>query len=90
MAKKQPKEEVVEVMDNVDETVVLDIPVEEEVKKTEAPKIKVLSRYRVEQVGSDGYVYERIKLPDSYAGQKGVKEFVASNGAITYYVEKLV
>lgn len=91
MAKKQPKEEVVEVMDNVDETVVLDIiPVEEEVKKTEAPKIKVLSRYRVEQVGNDGHVYERIKLSEDYAGQDGVKEFVASNGAITYYVEKLV
>ena len=90
MAKKQPKEEVVEVMDNVDETVIIEQPVEKEVEKPKVTKIDVLSRFRVEKVGNDGYVYERIKLPETYAGQKGVKEFVASNGTVTYYAEKLV
>lgn len=94
MAKKQSvKEEVVEVMDNVNETVVLDDPVEkvvEEVKKDNTSKINVLSRYRVEKVNNDAYIYERIKVPETYAGQKNVKEFVEPNGNIIYYVEKLV
>ena len=53
--------------------------------------VDVLSRYRIEKVGkNDAHIYERIKLSEKYKDEKGVKEFTASNGEITYYAEKLV
>jgi hypothetical protein len=67
---------------------------EEEIKQvkeeTPAVGVKVLNRYRVEKVGNDAHVFERIKLPNTYAGKEGVKEFEGPNGKITYYIEKLV
>ena len=64
---------------------------EENVVNRPAPVVvRVLSRYCVKKRGQDSYVYENVKLNKNYAGQKNVKEFVASNGKVTYYVEKLV
>ena len=92
MAKKQPVEEVIEVMDSIEEVDVETHPVVEPTTKanktTKMPR--VLSRFRVENVDNDGYVYERVIVDERLAGQKGVKEFVADNGKVTYYLEKLV
>ena len=40
-------------------------------------------------VNGDTHIYERERLPEKYANEKGVKKFVNPNGKITYYVEKL-
>lgn len=57
--------------------------------KTAKESSKVLNAYRIEKFGDrDAIVYERVVVPERYAGQPGVKEFVALNGDITYYVER--
>lgn len=71
------------------ETETMPVPVEEPVKKV-APVVRVLNRYRIEKKNDDVFVYERIKLPPSYANEKGVLKFEAPNGNTTYYTEKLV
>jgi hypothetical protein len=76
------KTESVEVPVQIQDTPEVQVPV--------TPVIRVLSRYRVEKVGNDAHVFERIRLTDDYAGQKGVLEFNNPNGTVTYYAEKLV
>ena len=66
-----------------------------EVEKQTAAMVKaakdnslVLNAFRVEKVGNDAILWERVIVPEHYAGQKGVKEFTATNGRVTYYVER--
>ena len=52
--------------------------------------VNVLNRFRIEKRGDDAVIFERFVVNEEYAGHKGVKEFLASNGKVTYYVEKQV
>jgi len=68
----------------------IEVPTQVQDETKPAVEVKILNRYRVEKVGKDAYVFERIKLSDQYAGKEGILEFEGPGGKITYYTEKLV
>lgn len=55
-----------------------------------AEEINVLPMHDVVEKNDDVYIYENIRLPKEYAGEKGVKKFEGTNGQVIYYTPVLV
>lgn len=55
-----------------------------------SPEINVLPMHDIIEKNDDVYIYENVRLPKQYAGEKGVKKFEGDNGQVIYYTQVLV
>jgi len=60
------------------------------IDKVDEVVINVLSMHDIVEKNDDVYIYENVRLPKNYAGEKGVKKFEGDNGQVIYYTQVLV